>query len=589
MKKTLLILITLCITAIGYSQTFTDNFITYNVITSNTVETSDYDYTNGGATVNIPTTVDYNSVTYNVTSIGNLTFYTDPTIGEYITNLTFTLPSNIISIGENAFNGNHLTNVTIPDSVISIGNQAFIFNNLTNVIIGNTVEIISGNAFRNNDLTNITIPGSVTSIGNSAFSGNNLLTCVISEAITPPTIATGANDTFLNLRSNINLSIPTGTASAYAATQWTGFNSVAEGLTGTFVVDNITYQINATSNNEVTVTDYNTAGGTVVDIPATVVSGCTEFSVTDIGNNAFSQKNIFTVNIPNTVITIGDGAFEYNPLSVLILPNSINSIGVFAFRDNNLNDITFSTSLTTINSGIFFNNNLSNVIIPDNITSISNDAFKANTSLSSITLPNNLISVGNSSFQNCNIEVINLPNSLTSIGNSAFRYNDIISITIPENVTSIGTSAFVNNPLTGVFSNSFTPPTITTINNNNDSFASDRSNIHLHIPSGTTVMDAYVNDAGALWTGFNPVTQDALSTSDFELANDIKIITTTGEIKVTFSNNVRLQNYAIYSVSGVKVTTGTESRIPTTYLATGIYILKLDFDKGVFAKKIAVY
>ena len=107
-------------------------------------------------------------------------------------------------------------------------------------------------------------------------------------------------------------------------------------------------------------------------------------------------------------------------------------------------------------------------------------------------------------------------------------------------------------------------------------------------PSGAGVLDAYVNDAGALWTGFSPVTQDALSVYDFELANDIKIILTTNGLEVLASNSVQLQRYSVYSISGAKVKTGRESIITTNTLSHGIYVLKLEFDKGIVTKKVLI-
>jgi len=499
MKKQLLILMTLFTVIIGYSQTFTaldnnNNTLEYTVIPSTTNVKVDA-YVSGGTDIDIPLTVTYSGATYNVTTI------------DY-----------------SAFSGKGITSVIIPNSIITI----------------------NGGAFVSNALTSVTIPDSVTSIGLFAFKSNPL-TCVISEAITPPTITTtGTNDSFGN-RSNINLSIPTGTASAYAAAQWTGFNSVAEGLTGTFVVDHITYQINANPNNEVTITDYNTAGGTVVTIPATVNSGCTAFSVTDIGVGAFLGNSLTSVTftIPSSVTSIAQNGFKNNQLSILNIPNSVVSIGNSAFN----------------------NNNLSNITIPNSVVSIGNSAFSVN----------QLISVS-------------IPNSVTSLGNYTFWNNLLETVTIPSSIVSIGTYVFADNNLTDVYSLGTTPPTITTGGSADTFGVAERGTIHLHIPSGAGVLDAYTNaSTGALWTGFNPVTQDAgLNVSDFELVNDIRVITTTDEIRVTHSNNIRLQNYTIYSITGAIIAKGNKSEIPTTYITSGIYILKLDFDKGIVTKKVVV-
>jgi len=67
------------------------------------------------------------------------------------TSTSFTIPSSVTRISNDAFNGcSGLSSITIPSSVTSIGNNAFAY--------------CSG-------LSSITIPTSVTSIGNNAFTG----------------------------------------------------------------------------------------------------------------------------------------------------------------------------------------------------------------------------------------------------------------------------------------------------------------------------------------------------------------------------------------------------------------------------------
>jgi hypothetical protein len=251
------------------------------------------------------------------------------------------------------------------------------------------------------------------------------------------------------------------------------------GYSQTFTENNITYQVTSTANKTVRVNDYNTAGAADINIPSSVidtsVTPTITYFVTEIFQGSFDQKNLNSVVISNTV---------------------------------------------------------------------------------------------------------------SSIGQVVFSNNQLISVTIPSNVTTIGNYVFQGNPLTSVTSLATTPPTITK-GSATDSFNTDRTNIDLTIPTGT--LGTYVTDPGALWIGFKTVTEDAaLSTSNFKLANAIKIVPTANEIRIISNNNVVLKKYAVYTISGIRVATGKESKIPTNYLPKGIYILKLDFNTGVFTKKIII-
>ncbi|QRM90329.1 leucine-rich repeat protein [Lacinutrix sp. WUR7] len=615
MKNSLLILMALFMSIIGYSQSFTDGFIAYTVTstTNNTVKTIAYSAA-GGVNLTIPATATDTSVnppiTYAVTRIGigsfnqvnNLETVSIPTSVTVIEAATFSGNTNLISaplhngitsIGANAFFNCGLTSVNIPTGMTIIEGGSFSNNNINTLTIPSTITSIEDTAFQNNQLTSVAIPDSVTSIGSEAFRNNQLtsaiipnsvisigfaaffsnpLTCVVSEATTPPTIITntsltaGILDTFAANRSNIHLSIPSGTASAYATAQWTGFNSVSEGLAGTFVVDNITYQINASPNNEVTVTDYNTAGGTVVNIPATVSSGCTDFSVTDIGLSAFVANQLTSVTIPSSVINIGTAAFAQNQLVTVVIPDSVLTIGWNAFTQNYaLTNLDLGNGVETIGVNAFSDNFIVSITIPDSVLTIAENAFGNSFALSNLVIGNSVVSIGDNAFTS---------NSST-----------FTSVTIPSSVTTIGEYAFAIAALTDVFSESTTPPTITTGGNDTFGAASYRANIHLHIPAGT--MGAYVTDAGALWTGFMSVTEDALSISDFELANEVKVVNTLNALKIISTGVARLENYTIYSITGAKVKKGTNNTIAIDALSSGIYILELNFDTGKLTKKFA--
>ena len=93
--------------------------------------------------VDIPATVDYDGVTYDVTSIEDRAFHKCSDL------ISVTIPSSVTSIGECAFCAcSGLTSVTIPNSVTSIGSWAFSeCSGLTSITIGSGVETIYTKAF----------------------------------------------------------------------------------------------------------------------------------------------------------------------------------------------------------------------------------------------------------------------------------------------------------------------------------------------------------------------------------------------------------------------------------------------------------
>ena len=180
MKKVLLFLAIFCGTLMASATDFTIDGITYT-ITASPGDTHTVLVKSGPCSefVEIPATVTYGDVTYDVKSIGvesflNCTELTSVTIAEGV---------EIIAVS--AFQGcTGLTSVTIPGSVTSIGNMAFDgCVSLNSVAIPGGVTKIGNAAFRGcTNLNSITFSNAMMSIANDAFDGCSNVTIYVPVA-----------------------------------------------------------------------------------------------------------------------------------------------------------------------------------------------------------------------------------------------------------------------------------------------------------------------------------------------------------------------------------------------------------------------
>lgn len=184
-----------------------------------------------------------------------------------------------------------------------------------------------------------------------------------------------------------------------------------------------------------------------IEIPTSVTYNDIIYSVTSIGEDAFSNSSLTSITIPNSVISIGKWAFSgCSTLPSVTIPNSVTSIGGFAFSGcKALPSVTIPNSVTSIGGGAFERcSGLISITIPSSVTSIGNFTFRECTALTSITIGNSVSSIGKSVFEGCRSLIsITIPNSVTSIGNSAFKdCRGLTSVTIGNGVTSIDEDAF---------------------------------------------------------------------------------------------------------------------------------------------------
>ncbi len=195
----------------------------------------------------IPSWVNYNYVTYDVTAIGNEAFYNcsaltsvelpnslasigDKAFG-FCSGLTsIELPNSVTSIGVNAFWGcTGLTSILIPDNVTTIKEWTFASClGLSSIVIPDRVTSIGPSAFANcRGLVSVELPKSVTSIGDEAFYDCSALKSICFKGSVPCTVG---SITFYNVPyKDVTLYVPIGSLSAYQShSSWKYFGYIVE-------------------------------------------------------------------------------------------------------------------------------------------------------------------------------------------------------------------------------------------------------------------------------------------------------------------------------------------------------------------------
>lgn len=373
--------------------------IYYNLSeTEATVTSGDNKYS---GEITIPSTIEYESVCYKVTSIGLTAFSGCKSL------TSVTIPSSVTSIHIYAFKGcSKLSSLKVEEGNTVYDSRencnAIIETESNTIVVGcqstvipSSVENIGACAFYGSGIKSITIPNNVTSIVKNAFTGCDSLTSV-----------------------NFHCQI------------------IYEWFSKCPSLKNVYF------------------GPEVTEIGSYAFSGCTGIksvtfpsNLTKIGSHAFGGcTGVESITIPSTLSTIATDAF-YGCSSVSLVSFHCQKIDSWFNGIPSLNKIEFGDEVKEIGKDAFSRcTGLSAVSINDNVTNIGNQAFYGCMGLTSVTMGKNVKDIGDGAFWGCTgLTTVTIPDGVKSLGTTAFyQCSNLHSVTIGSGVTFIGRSAFTD-------------------------------------------------------------------------------------------------------------------------------------------------
>lgn len=340
----------------------------------------------------------------------------------------------VIRIGEGVFKGSTASSIILPDTVEYIEDNAFEnTKNLRTFTFPSGLRYIWNEAFKGSGLESVTLPESIEGYGKSAFENCQKL----KEVSFPKKVScTDNEDSFKDMFSGCtSLSKVTFPENIKYISAGMFYNCYSlRNIAIPDKVEGIAYRAFAlflTKKEEASLND--DYGLSSIEIPA---------SVEYIEGAFFGQKNLSEVKLNEGLEIIYDGAFSGCPIKEIEFPNSIK--GVDGFANTLLESVMIPDGTEYIGS---FKNckRLKEVKIPNSVVELPRDAFAGCTSLKSVVLPESVESLWGTTFMDASaLTDVTIYNSNLAFYDSEGEFTlddpDYFSVNckIPENLTIHG-------------------------------------------------------------------------------------------------------------------------------------------------------
>lgn len=389
-----------------------------------------------------------------------------------------TLPEGVFYVATNGFSRNpNLKEVTFPSTIKLIGNSAFAACAIEKLNFSENTDFplaIDNIAFFSNKIKSVWLPDKTEKVTNMAFRNNTGVENGIVHLYIPKTKGNYVdNNTYQ--KPFVGDAIP---AEAWAEKPWGTVHFTFDGTTITGLSESGKIKIQNDTN--LVLPDQNAAGEDVTAIGnGTNGVGTFGYKAADdtvyapdsvklpaklesIGNFAFSavvdtktyevKHGVKAVVFPETLKTIGNTAFQNAPLTEVSLPDNVTSVGSGAFTNTekattHIEKVKLSKGMTAIPASMFTNQKVKNVEIPEGIKTIGARAFAGNC-VETLKISGTVEKIDDYAFWNNQMKELEIPGNVKTIGRYAFQRTQeyikptINKVVLHEGLESIGKKAF---------------------------------------------------------------------------------------------------------------------------------------------------
>lgn len=326
------------------------------------------------------------------------------------------LPSNLKSIGTEAFAQSGLGSIDFPEGLDSIAPKAFYNSGITSIKWPKTKIKLANDIFNNcSYLESLEIPAWMDRIPDNSF-----LYCIRLGSIT-----------WAERKENDPQTVYIGKSA------FQGIGTAAGHLLTSIDFPELDIVLGESAFQKC--------------IYATSISWPQNHTVT-LGSSSFREcDRLAELSIPDYVTEIPE--YCYATCKALVKPfigKNVTKIGDFAFSScNNLTAIEWGDKIAELGTNAFSSTGVTDLDIPATVTSIGDNCFSRCSGLKTLTLHEGLESIGKYAFNYCsNLESLSLPSTIKYVGTSAFSCTGLTSLYIPSVDFELGTFAFSSTKIT---------------------------------------------------------------------------------------------------------------------------------------------